>query len=101
MPPRPARVVRQALLAKGAIPDETHHHMFHKRIEGVTHLVTRMSHGAREINDGLGKAMAAQCCLQLREFWDLVDCPMSQEAWDTRIREHCSGTRNPYLRSRG
>jgi hypothetical protein len=74
--------------------------MFHKELESVTHLITRMSHGAREIGDGLAKAMAAQCCLQLREFWNLVDCPLSEEQWDARIRERCQGDRNPYLGNR-
>ncbi len=74
--------------------------MFHKELEGVTHLITRISHSAREINDGLAKAMAAQCCLQLREFWNLIDCSLSEEQWNTRIRERCRGDRNPYLGSR-
>ena len=100
MPTRPARTVRRALLAKGAVQDENHHHMFHKEVEGVTHLVTRISHSAREISSGLGKAMAAQCCLQLGEFWELVDCPLSEEQWNVLIRERCQGNRNPYLGSR-
>lgn len=100
MPTRSERVVRQALLDKGAVQDEKHHHMFHKEVEGVTHLITRISHGAQEINDSLAKAMAAQCCLQLREFWNLIDCPLSERDWDVKIRERCQGTRNPYLRSR-
>jgi hypothetical protein len=99
MPTRPVRVVRQALLDKGAVQDENHH-MFHKEVEGVTHLITRISHGAREISDGLAKAMAAQCCLRLKEFWELVECPLSEEDWDMKVKERCSGGRNPFLRSR-
>lgn len=57
--------------------------MFRKTIAGVTQLVTRTSHGAREINDGLAKLVANQCCLQLREFWDLVECPLDEEEWGT------------------
>ena len=34
--------------------------MFRKTLRGVTHLVTRISHGDREIDDGLGKIMANQ-----------------------------------------
>lgn len=98
MPIRPVAVVEQALVAKGMERDETHHSMFRKTIEGVTHLVTRVSHGAREIDDGLGKLMANQCCLQLREFWNLVDCPLSEEEWDALVVDRCADGRNPFLR---
>lgn len=87
----------QALLDKGMERDEAHHHMFRKNVEGVTHLVTRISHSAREIDDGLGKLMANQCCLQLREFWDLVDCPLDEGAWDALVVERCAGGSNPFL----
>lgn len=94
---RPVGTVEQALVAKGMERDETHHSMFRKTIDGVTHLVTRTSHGAREINDGLAKLMANQCCLQLREFWELVDCPLDKEEWERLVRERCADGRNPFL----
>lgn len=77
--------------------DEAHHHMFRKSIDGVTHLVTRISHSAKEIDNGLGKLMANQLCLQLAEFWALVDCPLEEERWDALVIERCSGGRNPFL----
>ena len=95
---RPVAVVESALLAKGMERDENHHHMFRKTLEGVTHLVTRISHGGDEIDDGLGHLMANQLCLQLREFWNLIDCPLTETDWDKLIRERCSGGRNPFLR---
>jgi hypothetical protein len=98
VPTRPAVFVERALLVKGMDRDENHHTMFRKTIDGVTHVVTRMSHGAREIDDGLGKLMANQLCLQLREFWALVECPLTEEEWDALIRQRCSGGRNPFLR---
>ena|SRR5215203_4142900 len=97
MAQRPAQTVRQALLDKGMAQDQNHHEMYRKRIEGVTHLVTRISHNSKPINDTLGKLMANQCCLQLREFWQLVDCPLSEEQWDTLVRERCGGGRNPFI----
>jgi hypothetical protein len=90
-------VVEQALLDKGMERDENHHHMFRKRIEGVTQLVTRTSHGTREIDDHLGGLMAKQCCLRLREFWELVECPLDQSGWDVLVRGRCAGGRNPFL----
>lgn len=96
---RSAGTVAQALLDKGMERDENHHHMYRKTVEGVTHLVTRISHGSPEINDSLGKLMANQLCLQLREFWDLVDCPLTEAAWMDLVRERCAADgRNPFLR---
>jgi hypothetical protein len=97
MPTRPAALVAEALEAKGMERDENHHHMFRKTVEGVTHLVTRMSHNAHEINDDLGKRMANQLCLQLREFWRLVECPLSQEEWEALVASRCPDGRNPFL----
>lgn len=90
-------MVEQALLAKGMERDESHHHMFRKRLEGVTVLVTRTSHGGNEINDALAKRMANQTCLRLREFWQLVDCSLTEDQWDQLVRERCSGGRNSFL----
>jgi hypothetical protein len=90
-------VVTAALTAKGMVQDESHHHMFRKTIGGVTTLVTRMSLDDREINDTLAVLMARQCCLYLREFWQLVDCPLTTEQWDALVRERCSGGRNPFI----
>lgn len=87
----------KALEVKGMERDEAHHHMFRKEIDGVTALVTRMSHSGGDIDDGLGKMMANQCCLQLREFWNLVDCPLSEEEWDGLVAERCTDGRNPFV----
>ena len=89
--------VEEALLAKGMQFDESHHHMFRKTLEGVTQLVTRTSHGMSQIDDNLGKRMANQLCLQLREFWNLVECPLTEAEWDVLVRQRCAGGRNPFL----
>ena len=49
--------VENALLAKGMERHESHHHMFKKSIDGVTHLVTRTSHNMPEIGTSLAKRM--------------------------------------------
>src|SRR3954454_15818157 len=96
---RSSSAVEQALLDKGMDRDENHHHMYRKTLDGVTHLVTRISHGSGgEINDTLGKLMGNQLCLQLREFWNLVECPLSEDEWDALVRERCANGRNPFLR---
>lgn len=93
-----AEVVKAALLAKGMVPDENHHTMLRKKIEGVTTLVTRISHGSsKEIRGDLAGLMARQCCLRTAEFWQLVDCPLSEEAWGKLIKERCADGRNPFI----
>jgi hypothetical protein len=94
---RPAKVIAKAFEDKGLERDENHHHMFRKRIEGVTTIVTRLSHGSTVVDDNLAKLMANQCCLQLKEFWDLVDCPLSEEDWEALIRQRCPDGRNPFI----
>jgi hypothetical protein len=76
---------------------EGHHTMYRKTIDGVTTLVTRISHSADAIGDDLGKRMANQCALQLREFWQLVDCTLTEEDWDQLVAQRCAGGRNPFL----
>ena len=98
MAQRTVAVVSAALLAKGMTSHESHHTMYEKSIDGVTTLVTRISHGAKTIGDDLGKRMANQCCLQLREFWQLVDCTLSAEEWDAIVSERCiQNGRNPFM----
>lgn len=92
-----AKKVAAALLAKGMLRYESHHHMFKKEIDGVTTIVTRMSQSGHEINDDLAKRMGNQCVLTLREFWNLVDCSLSADDWDSLIRQRCADGRNPFL----
>lgn len=95
--PRTAKVVSAALVAKGMVVDENHHTMYRKSLDGVTTLVTRISHSATDVGDSLGSLMAKQCALRLREFWQLVDCDLSEQDWDALIVERCVGGRNPFL----
>jgi hypothetical protein len=96
MATRPSGDVAHALKAKGMERDESHHHMFRKRVEGVTTLVTRLSHDGGEVDDGLAKMMGNQLCLQLKEFWNLIDCPLSEKDWERIVAERCPDGRNPF-----
>jgi hypothetical protein len=89
--------VGSALERKGMTPHESHHTMYKKQIDGVTTLVTRISHGMDTIGDTIAVRMAKQCALQLREFWALVECTLSEEEWETLVRERCVGGRNPFM----
>lgn len=48
---------------------------------------TFVSHGRRECGPSLLGLMARECQLSGRDFRDLIDCPMSQEAYVSRLRE--------------
>jgi hypothetical protein len=90
-------VVEAALMAKGMVPDENHHLMLRKKVDGLTTVVTRMSHDDRDIRGDLIGLMARQCVLKATEFWDLIDCPLSEEGWEELIRERCVDGRNPFI----
>lgn len=90
-------MVNAALRAKGMIPSEGDHHIFKKKINGVTEVLTKTSHDNKEISGILAKLMAHQCYLSVSEFWDLVDCTLSQTKWDELIRQRGAGGRNPYF----
>ena len=97
MAQRTAAQVAAALLAKGMTATNSHHTMFKMDVEGVTTVVTRMSHANKPINDSLARLMGKQCYLQLREFWDLVDCPLSADDWVALIKDRIQDGRNPYM----
>jgi len=50
------------------VPHDSDHYMYTKKIDGVTTVLTKMSHNHQEINDTLALLMGRQCYLQLREF---------------------------------
>lgn len=97
MKSRKASIVQSALEKKGMTAQHKHHVMLRKKVDGVTMLVTRISHGVAEINDTIASQMAKQCGLKLAEFHQLVDCTMSGEEWDRLVKERCPDGRNPYL----
>ena len=52
-----------------------------------TGIRTKISHGEKEIRDGLLGQMAKQTKLVKKEFLDLVDCPMTLERFLELLRE--------------
>jgi hypothetical protein len=65
----------------------SHHKMYRKTVEGAGLIITRVSHGKGDVGDHAAIKMAKQCRLRLHEFWDLVDCPLSEADWDAKVRE--------------
>lgn len=79
--------VERALRSKGFIQSESHHHFFiyHSIAGRKTPAKTKTSHGQREISDDLLGKMARQVKLTKGDFLDLVDCPLSREAYEAKL----------------
>jgi hypothetical protein len=85
--PRKQADVERALRNKGFTQSESHHHFFiYHSIAGLkTPVKTKTSHGQREISDDLLGKMAQQVKLSKGDFLDLVDCPLSREAYEAKL----------------
>lgn len=86
--PRRAKEVEAGLLQKGFQLRQSKDAYFHLWHEGKkTAIWTKISHGEREIHDGLLAAMSRQVKLSRRQFDDLVDCPLSKEEYISLLKE--------------
>lgn len=87
--PRQKRDIEAALLAKGFVREEGHHHFFvYITKEGKkSRARTKTSHTTRmkDVPDNLLSQMAWQCKLTKPQFLELVDCPMSREAYEEAL----------------
>lgn len=87
--PRKAADVATGLQKKGFEENtkrkDIHYHLY---LNGKkTRVFTMISHGEKEIHDGLIGTMARQVGLSKKEFSDLIDCPLSQDDYVVRLRE--------------
>ena len=73
--------VSRTLKRKGfAVHASTHHIYYQFVYDGEeTTVGTFMSHNSQDINDHLQSSMARQLGLKIREFQDLIRCPLSHE----------------------
>jgi hypothetical protein len=89
--PRKKIDVESALKKKGFSQTEGDHHWFvYVTIEGKkTTARTKTSHSQKmkDISDNLLSQMAKQCKLSKRDFLDLIDCPLSREAYEEILKE--------------
>ena len=87
--PKKRKDVESALVSKGFVQNDTHHHMFvyYTRAGKKTTLRTRTSHGMREIGDNLLGQMAKQCGLRKKDFLDLVDCPLNRAGYEEQVKD--------------
>ncbi len=83
----PTRLVRSALLAKGFVERDGDHEYFHFRAPGRTKTFTKISHGAREVEDNLITQMARQMRLTRKQFAEFVECTMTGEKYSELMAE--------------
>jgi hypothetical protein len=89
--PRKVRQVVSGLTAKGFFEDREGHHVFliYETLSGhKTEIRTRISHqsGGGDISDNLLAKMARQVRLSRRDFEQLVDCPLSREEYEIKLK---------------
>jgi len=76
-------------VALGGVDAAESNHVFFRLYVGgkKTRIGTKISHGEKEIHDGLLGQMARDTKLVKQEFLDLVDCPMTIEEYVTLMRQ--------------
>ncbi len=86
--PHDADKVRAALVLKGFRRSNSKDEMYHFYVDGKKSAVwTKISHGEREIHDGLLATMSRkQLKISRGQFDQLVECPLSQEAYLELLR---------------
>lgn len=91
MPTYKRGTVESALLAKGFRRRDTHHAYLHYYAESgeKTPVWTKTSQGraGADIDRRLVSRMARQCKLTSDEFRALIDCRMSREYYERRLRD--------------
>jgi predicted RNA binding protein YcfA (HicA-like mRNA interferase family) len=85
--PRKAKDVSANLVRKGFRRHEGDHAFFRLYVGGKkTRVSTKISHGEKDIPDGLLAHMARDTRLNRAEFLELVDCPMTEESYLNLLR---------------
>lgn len=79
--------VEAALERKGFLRKEGDHHRFiyYSKAGLKTKVLTKTSHSHRQIADGILSQMAKQCGLTNKLFGDLIDCPLSRDAYEEML----------------
>jgi hypothetical protein len=86
---RHSRKIKQNLKRKGFILEERDHSYYsYIAISGKkTEIWTKISHGSnQDISDDLLKHMSDQCKLSKADFLDLVDCPLTREQYEEKLK---------------
>lgn len=76
-----AKKTESSLLKKGFLWASGDHNYLELWHDGKYVLQTFLSHNNQDIGDDLISKMRKQCQLDKKEFMDLINCPLSQEAY--------------------
>lgn len=82
--------VESSLVKKGFVRDDRDHRFYRLVHEGkTTGIFTMTSHGTgyKRLGDDLVSKMAKQLKLKTKEFVDLVECPLTAEAYIALLLE--------------
>jgi len=77
-----SRETAAALKRKGFIEDKGKHHVFYYyqfKDQKISSIWTKISHGAKEIDNYLIRQMARQTQLNKNQFINLIDCSLTKE----------------------
>ncbi len=84
------RNVEKSLVKKGFVKDERTHHTFYIfSLDGSKiRIMTRVSRGSgyKTLGDDLVSEMAKQCRLSNGDFQNLIDCPLSRDAYEAKLK---------------
>jgi predicted RNA binding protein YcfA (HicA-like mRNA interferase family) len=85
--PKDRKDVEAGLEKKGFLRKEGDHHRFiyYTKSGLKTKVLTKTSHSHRQIADGILSQMAKQCGLTNKLFSDLIDCPLSRDAYEEAL----------------
>ncbi|MHB1868150.1 MAG: hypothetical protein ACYCPP_04310 [Nitrososphaerales archaeon] len=85
---RKTRDISESLSKKGFEVSQGDHRFFVLHVGGKkTSIWTKVSHGGKEVGDSLIHMMSAQLRLDKKQFLDLVDCPMTREAYLEELKK--------------
>ncbi|MFA5863286.1 MAG: type II toxin-antitoxin system HicA family toxin [Phycisphaerae bacterium] len=85
--PGDAKKISKALLHKGFQERNSKDIFYHLYVEGKkTTIFTKISHGEKEIHDGLMGAMSRELKLKKSQFLDLINCPLSLDDYLTLLK---------------
>jgi hypothetical protein len=91
MPSRDRNAISSSLQKKGFIIEEDRDHkcfFYHSTNGKRTNIRTKVSHGTKYkvIGDNLLALMSKQCKLSKTDFLDLIDCPLTRELYETKLK---------------
>lgn len=84
-----AKDVKSSLSKKGFIDEGGDHHYFVYYVDGKrTQVFTKTSRNDQDINDNLISMMAKQTHLSIKDFKDLINCPLSKECYKEILKNN-------------